>query len=83
MFDADILSVIDGHVARGTLLLKGVTRTVEMPLTLRMDGDEAEASATISLDRFAFGIGGNIPDTSVLGRDVQVNVELKAHRREQ
>ena len=83
VFDADILSVIDGHVLRGTLLLRGVTQAVEMPLTLRIDGDEAEAEATISLDRFAFAIGRNIPDTSILGRDVRVNVKLKARRREE
>lgn len=80
-FEADIRKVIDGHIMHGTLRLKGVQRAVEMPLSLRIKGDVAEADATISLDRFAFGIGENIPDTSVLGGEVQVNVELKARRR--
>ncbi len=81
VFAADILMVMDGQIARGTLRLKGVEREVELLFLLRIEGDRAQADAVITLDRLDFGIGRNLPDDSMLGHDVRVNVNLRARRR--
>ncbi|MFD1912346.1 cytochrome b/b6 domain-containing protein [Halodurantibacterium flavum] len=82
-FEADILPDGpdgDSYVARGTLDLRGVTVPVDLPFTLRIDGDRAEMEGALTLDRMAFGIGASQPAEGTLGHAVVVDVTLTATR---
>ena len=62
--------------ARADITLKGVTRPVSFPVTLRSDRRTAQMTGGFSLDRAAFGIGTRGPWNAVLGRQVRVDVVL-------
>ncbi|RXV64053.1 cytochrome [Roseovarius sp. A46] len=79
-FAADLISQGDGHVARGTLTIKGQTVPVEMPFTLDIEGDTARASGGLIVDRRDFGIGEGAQDPGQLGFEVEVSFDLVARR---
>ncbi|KIN72085.1 cytochrome b/b6 domain-containing protein [Sulfitobacter guttiformis] len=79
-FAADITTMIDGYVAEGTLTVKGVTLPVRLPFRLSVNGDAAEMSAQLQLNRLDFGVGTNMPDESSLAFAVDVAVALTATR---
>jgi polyisoprenoid-binding protein YceI len=62
--------------ARADITLKGVTRPVTFPATLRSDGRTAQMTGGFSLDRAAFGIGTRGPWNGLIGRQVRVDVSL-------
>ncbi len=62
--------------ARADITLKGVTRAVSFPVTLRSDGRTAQMTGGFSLDRAAFGIGTRGPWNGILARQVRVDVVL-------
>lgn len=62
--------------ARADITMKGVTRPVVFPVTLRSDGRTAQMAGGFSLDRAAFGIGTGGPWNGVIGRQVRVEVSL-------
>jgi polyisoprenoid-binding protein YceI len=62
--------------AQADITMKGVTRPVTFPVTLRTDGRTAQMTGGFSLDRAAFGIGTRGPWNAVLGRQVRVDVVL-------
>jgi cytochrome b561/polyisoprenoid-binding protein YceI len=69
------------YVAHGALKLKGVTRPLDLPFRLTIDGDRAEMSGTASLDRTAYKVGqGDFADTGQIPAKVQVRVQLHAVR---
>jgi polyisoprenoid-binding protein YceI len=69
------------YVAHGTLSLKGVTKPLDLPFRLKIDGQRAEMSGTASLDRTVFGIGqGEFAATDQIPAKVTVRVELHAIR---
>ncbi len=78
LFEADILPLIDGQEARGTLTLKGQTHPVIMPFWLSIDGNNARMQGEVTLDRLDFGIGSNLPDEDILGVEVRVGISLLA-----
>lgn len=80
VFAARILPIIDGYQADGTLTLKGAAVPVTFPFHLALDGDTAQMSGNVALDRLDFGIGQNMADESTLGFAVRVDIELVAHR---
>ncbi|MEM9522580.1 MAG: cytochrome b/b6 domain-containing protein [Pseudomonadota bacterium] len=82
VFSADLLPRdADGaYLADGALSLKGVEVPVQLPFTLRIEGDTATASGAAVLRRLDFGIGSAYPDASTLGLDVAVEVALTATR---
>ncbi len=45
------------YIAKGTLTIKGATKPIELPFTVQINGDKAEAKAQITLQRNDFGIG--------------------------
>lgn len=71
----------DRYEARGTLSLRGVSRPLRLPFTLRIDGDTARMQGGATIDRTAFGVGqGEWASTSNLPADVKVNVAIVARR---
>ncbi|WP_417721922.1 cytochrome b/b6 domain-containing protein [Salipiger sp.] len=79
-FRADLMKAADGHVAEGTLSLKGHEVPVSLPFQLVLDGDRAEMSGRLTLDRRAFGIGESMGNPDQLSFDVEVLVDLVAER---
>lgn len=79
-FTADILPAAEGHVAQGTLELRGVGVPVTLPFRLEIDGDRARMEGSTVLDRRDFGIGSSHPDEVAVGFPVRVDVALTARR---
>jgi len=70
------------YEAIGTLTLRGVVKPLTLPFTLAIKGDEARMTASISLDRLAFGIGQNEwRSTASVPAAVKVTIALSARRR--
>lgn len=77
-FVAEISRVDDGFVASGTLTIKGNAVPVEMPFDLALDGNRAQMSGGLMVDRRDFGIG---PESeSSVKHPVKISVELVATR---
>ncbi|MEO0400758.1 MAG: cytochrome b/b6 domain-containing protein [Pseudomonadota bacterium] len=79
-FVADILPIIDGYEAVGTLTIKDQTVPVTMPFGLSVNGNAASMVGGLTLDRRSFGIGDNMADESSLKFNVSVDVNLSASR---
>lgn len=77
-FAAEIVSREGSHVATGTLTIKDQSVPVEMPFELTLEGDTAQASGGLSVDRRDWGIGeqgeGNV------GATVDIRFSLTATR---
>jgi polyisoprenoid-binding protein YceI len=68
--------------ASGTLTMKGVSKPLSFPFTLKIDGDTATMDARIDLDRLRFGVGsGEYADTTSIPANVALDVSLKAKRQ--
>lgn len=80
IFNADIITGIDGFIAEGTLTIKDVSTPVSMPFNLSRAEDDANVQAQLTLDRMAFGIGASMPDESSLAFAVNVTIDLTATR---
>ena len=80
IFDADILTEDVGHVARGTLTIKGQSVPVEMPFALSIEDSIARATGGLVVDRRDFGIGMGTKDAGSLGFEVDISFELTALR---
>jgi cytochrome b561/polyisoprenoid-binding protein YceI len=71
----------DRYMAHGTLSLRGVTKPLDLPFRLAIDGDVAKASGETSLDRLAFGVGqGEFAATDQVPAKVAVRIHLTAMR---
>lgn len=69
------------YVARGTLSLKGVKQSVEVPFTWSGDAEQATMEGELTLKRGAFGIGlGEWAATSVIGADVKVKFTVRLRK---
>lgn len=80
IFEAEIFTDDTGHVAKGSLKIKDQSVPLEMPFDLTLDGDTAEASAALTLDRRDFLIGMGTTDEATLGFAVEVEFSLTAIR---
>ena len=70
------------YVAHGKLTLRGVTRPVDLPFRLKIDGDKARMSGVTTLDRTAFGVGqGEWQATDQIPANVKVSVQIAATRK--
>jgi len=68
-------------VAHGRLTLRGVSRPLDLPFRLKIDGDRAEVRGVTTLDRTAFGVGqGEWASTEQIPAGVTVTIALKARR---
>ncbi|VTU19835.1 hypothetical protein SRS16CHR_02520 [Variovorax sp. SRS16] len=71
----------DRYVARGTLALKGVQQTVEVPFSFHAAADGATMDGEFSVKRGPFGIGtGEWTATDVIGADVAVKFHVRLKR---
>ncbi|WP_299041133.1 cytochrome b/b6 domain-containing protein [uncultured Tateyamaria sp.] len=77
---ADIVPVVDGYEAQGTLTIKGQSMPVTLPFGLSIDGDAASMRGGLTLDRRDFNVGATMADESSLKFAVEVNVALTATR---
>jgi polyisoprenoid-binding protein YceI len=69
------------YVAHGTLTLRGVTKPLDLPFDLKIDGAKATVSGRANLDRVAFGVGqGEFAATDQIPAKVAVRVQLRATR---
>ncbi len=67
------------HEAAGKLTIKGVTRDVVMPFTLKPDSPSSVFEGAVTIRRLDFNIGeGSWKDTGILADEVQVRVRLVA-----
>jgi polyisoprenoid-binding protein YceI len=73
----------DKYLADGALTLKGVTKKVELPFTLKIDGDKAHVRGETTLQRLAFGVGDGpqLSSSDVAGLDVKVKIDLHATKK--
>jgi len=69
-----------GHLVDGTLNLHGQAIATPMILDLTLSGDQANLTASTTLDRRDFGIGAQITDPAILGFAVKVAIKMKARR---
>jgi cytochrome b561/polyisoprenoid-binding protein YceI len=76
-FEAQIVKE-EGHIAQGTLTIKDQSAPVEMPFELTTEGNTAQASGGLTVDRRSFNIGGEA--TESLGASVDIRFELTATR---
>ena len=80
VFEADILTSEAGHVADGTLTIKEQIIPVQMPFDLTLEGDTANATGSLSVDRRDFLIGMGTTDEATLGFAVSIEFALSAQR---
>jgi polyisoprenoid-binding protein YceI len=67
----------DKYEAQGKLAIKGLTRDVAAPFTLRQDGAQSVAEGGFVLKRLEFKIGeGEWADTATVANEVQVRFRL-------
>lgn len=70
------------YLAHGQLRLRGVSKPVRLPFSLKIEGDKASVRGVTSLDRTAFGVGqGEWTKTDQIPAEVKVSVNLSATRR--
>lgn len=73
-------------IARGTLELRGVQKSIDLPLSMVFSKDEqaravATATGEVTLQRLDFGVGqGDWRDTQAVGNPVKVKVSVVAVR---
>lgn len=79
-FVADIIPVVDGYEAQGTLTIKGQSAPVTLPFGLSVNDNTAEMRGSLTLDRLDYGVGTNMADEASLKFAVGVNVALTATR---
>ncbi len=77
-FTGDIIPVLDGYAADGTLTLKGIEQPLRFNFDLSITDDEAEMASRFELMRLDFGIGASMQDESSLSFPVEVTVSLTA-----
>ena len=69
------------YQAVGTLTMRGVTKPLTLPFTLVITGGVAKMTASVGLNRLAFGVGqGEWKTTEVVPGTVTVNISLTARR---
>lgn len=67
----------DGFVANGELTLKGKTNPAQMQFTFDASSEsQAKFTGTMTINRFDYDVGQGWNDTSWIGQDVDVTVEL-------
>ncbi|WP_322892662.1 MULTISPECIES: cytochrome b/b6 domain-containing protein [unclassified Yoonia] len=79
-FTGTIIEEAGAYIADGVLAIKGSEMPVSFPFDLVADGDVAQMSGTLTLDRRDFGIGASMADESSLGFAVDVTLAVTATR---
>lgn len=76
----------NAYIAPGELTLRGVTKPVTLPFTLTVEGEGTGATARamggITIQRLDHGVGqGDWQDTSTVGNDVDIAIDIRAVRQ--
>jgi cytochrome b561/polyisoprenoid-binding protein YceI len=82
-FTAERVSAAGGdrYLAQGSLVIRGSSRPLSLPFSLKITGDRAEAHGVTTLDRTRFGVGqGQWAGTDQIPAKVTVQVDLTAVR---
>lgn len=79
-FTATLRSADPGYLADGALSLRGFEVPIQMPFDLRIDGDTADMTGRVTLDRRDYEMGTGYPDENTVGFGVDVTVALTARR---
>jgi polyisoprenoid-binding protein YceI len=77
-FESDSIARQDdgSYVATGQLTLKGKSRPIELSFTFDAQGSEAKFAGKMTVNRFDFDVGEGWNDTSWVGQDVEVRIDL-------
>ena len=76
----DIRRTDEGYVARGDLIIKGRNRTLDLPFTLSIEGDQAVMRANTQIDRRDFDIGEDSEADAVVSREIGLSISVVARR---
>jgi len=69
----------DAYNVTGDLTIRGITETIELPMTITVDGDQATANGMIELDRRTFEVGqGDWASDAAVGYDVIIEISVAA-----
>jgi cytochrome b561/polyisoprenoid-binding protein YceI len=79
-FSGEITRTESGYVATGPLVIRDTSLPVSLPFDLTLDGDRAQMTGALSLNRLDFGVGSTMPDESSLGFAVDISMDLRATR---
>jgi polyisoprenoid-binding protein YceI len=81
-FESQTITRLDdgSYRAAGELTLKGTTRPMNLDFTFDASGETAEFSGDMTIDRFDFNVGEGWSDTSWVGQNVEVRVNLALMR---
>ncbi|WP_126976739.1 cytochrome b/b6 domain-containing protein [Frigidibacter oleivorans] len=80
VFRGEIAPAAEGHVATGTLEMRGLERPLTLPFTLAIEGDTARMTGSAAIDRRDYGMGSGYDDERTVGFVTQVDVALTATR---
>lgn len=76
-FESQSIEKTDGgFVANGELTIKGKTNPAQMAFTWEGDDSAAHFVGTMKINRFDYNVGQGWNDTSWIGQDVDVEVDL-------
>lgn len=85
-FEAEIEKLAEGdqggYQAVGTLTIRDKSQPLTLPFTLDLDGDHAEMTGQVSVNRMDFDIGLGTKEEGTLGFAVVIGVTLEAERRD-
>ncbi len=79
-FTADILATETGYIAEGMLKIRDAIVPADLPFTLDLEGDTAQVSGQMLVDRLDFGIGQSVGEEATLAYGVTIDVSLTAIR---
>ncbi|MEM1235698.1 MAG: cytochrome b/b6 domain-containing protein [Pseudomonadota bacterium] len=74
----DIVATGDSYELRGSISIKGAETPLALPFDLALDGDTAQATGAVTLQRLDFNVGESMPDESSVGFGVEVMIDLTA-----
>jgi len=80
---SDIRTGESGYLATGKLRIKEIMRTLQLPFTWRLHGDDADLVGTVRLDRDDWQLGsGKWEDDTSLAEQVEVRYHVTLHRED-
>jgi polyisoprenoid-binding protein YceI len=69
------------YLADADLTIRGNTRRVQLPFTLRVEGEVARAVGEVTIDRVDYGVGGGAwAAGDMVGRPVTIRFDITARR---
>lgn len=72
----------DRYEAAGSLTIKGVTKDVTLPFTLKISGDQAQVNGHLDIERSAYNVGeGAWAAPTFVGATVGIDIALAAKQK--